>query len=298
MLVSALLVLRGYIIKTGHHSDFSAVWIGARLMLEGTNPYPVVGPGLAVSWPWELRYPGPALVAGIPFALVPEWLASVLFSVGSGCLLAWGMTRDSWHRVPALVSGPFILAASAGQWSPLFAASWFIPSLAVLFAVKPTSGAAAFFYSPENRHRIYALAGGALLTAVSFALLPSWPGDWFARVRASADYASPLLQPGGFLIALVLIRWRVREAWVVFLLALAPQAHSIYDILLLLVLIPRTYREAIFLSGASSIGFFLMTVPDNDGAPYLRTLGILRVLTCYLPAVAVVLRRRPAATGP
>lgn len=283
--------MRGYFTYAGHHSDFSAVWIGARLILDGVNPYLVVGPGLALDWPWELRYPGPAFVVSIPFVLLPEWLASALFSAGSGFLLAYGMTRDTWHRTPALLSGPFILAAAAAQWSPLFTASWFIPQLAFIFVVKPTSGLAAFIYSPSTKHRIYAAAGAALLTAISLALLPSWPMDWWEKVTSTSDYASPLLQPGGFLIALVLLRWKQREAWIVFLMALIPQAHSIYDVLVLLVLVPRTYREAVFLSGASSVGFLLMLLPDNDGAPYLRTLGILRIVTCYLPAVAVVLRR-------
>lgn len=288
---AAALVLRGYIGNPAHHSDFSAVWIGARVLLEGGNPYPLVGPGLAINWPWPLRYPATAFVAAVPLALIPEWLASALFSGVSAFLLVYGMTRESWLRTPALVSGPFLLSVAAAQWSPLFTASWFIPALAAVFAVKPTSGLAAFLYSPANAHRKFAIAGAALLTAISFAMMPSWPGEWLAQVRGSSDYALPLLQRGGFLIALVLLRWRRREAWVVFLLALVPQAHSIYDVLPLLVLVPRTYREAVILAAASNIGFLSMIVPENDGAPYHATLGLLRNLTCYLPAAAMVLMR-------
>jgi hypothetical protein len=173
----------------------------------------------------------------------------------------------------------------------MFTASWFFPSLAFFLAVKPSSGLAAFAWSPTSRHRIYALCGAVTLTAISLALLPSWPMDWWVRVTSTNDYATPFLQPGGFLVALVLLRWRQREAWIVFLLALIPQAHSIYDVLVLLVLVPRTYREAVFLSLSSSIGFLLMLIPENNGTPYLRTIGILRLATCYLPAAVVVLRR-------
>lgn len=290
-LAAAALVLRGYIGNPAHHSDFSAVWIGARILLEGGNPYSLVGPGLAIDWPWPLRYPATAYVAAAPLALMPEWLASTLFSGASAFLLVYGMTRDSWFRIPALVSGPFLLGVAAAQWSPLFTASWFIPALAVIFVVKPTSGFAAFFYSPTTAHRKYAIAGAALLTAISFAMMTSWPGEWLAQVRGSSDYASPLLQRGGFLIPLVLLRWRRREAWIVFLLALVPQAHSIYDVLPLLVLVPRTYRQAAVLAAASNIGFLTMIIPENDGAPYHATLGFLRNLTCYLPAAAMVLTR-------
>ncbi|MGK2962751.1 MAG: hypothetical protein ACSLFK_11470 [Gemmatimonadaceae bacterium] len=291
-LMAALLVSRGFLLNAEHHSDFSAVWFGARSLLDGMNPYPLVGPGLPLDVRWELRYPGPAFVAMLPMGLLPEWLASVLFAGVSAFLLAYGMTRESWHRVPALISGPFLLGAAAAQWSPLFTASWFIPQIAVIFAIKPTSGLAAFLYSPTGAHRRSALIGAALLTAISLVLLPSWPADWFDRVTTTGDYASPILQRGGFLTALVLIRWRCREAWVVFLLAIVPQAHSIYDVLPLLVLVPRTYREAIFLSGASSLGFLLMVLPEDYGASYYVTLGFLRNLTCYLPAAALVLMRR------
>lgn len=296
-IIAAGLVSRGYLTKVEHHSDFSAVWIGARCLLDGTNPYLVVGPGRALDWPWPVRYPAPAFVAALPLALMSEWAASVVFVAGSAFLLAFGMTRESWHRIPALASGPFLLAAGAGQWSPLFTASWFIAPLAVIFAIKPTSGLAAFLYSPTKEHRFYALAGGAVLVAISFAFLPAWPVHWMDRIETSGDYAMPLLQRAGWLIPLVLLRWRDRSAWVVFLLAIVPQAHSIYDVLPLLVLVPRSYREAIFLSAASSIGFMLMILPENNGAPYYATVGMLRNFTCYLPAVIVVLNRARALEG-
>jgi len=260
-------------------------------MLAGIDPYPVVGPGLQFDWPWELRYPGPAFVAILPAVWLPEWLASVLFVSGSTFLLAYGMTRDSWHRIPALFSGPFILAAGAAQWSPLFTATWFIPQLSVIFAIKPTVGLAAFLFSPTSTHRRYAAIGGAVLLLLSMLLFPSWPESWYENVTSTSDYSSPLLQTGGFLIALVLLRWRRREAWIVFLMAVIPQAHSIYDVLILLVLVPATYREAVFLAAAANLGFILMIIPENDGQPYRDLLGTFRVLTCYLPSVLLILRR-------
>src|SRR4051812_20584786 len=49
------------------HSDFGAVWFGARSIVRGVDPYPLVGPGLPFSWWWHLNYPGTALIAAIPF---------------------------------------------------------------------------------------------------------------------------------------------------------------------------------------------------------------------------------------
>src|SRR5215204_5884832 len=48
--------------------DFEQVWFAARALLNGTNPYAQVGPGLAFDWPLPLVYPLPAAVISIPFA--------------------------------------------------------------------------------------------------------------------------------------------------------------------------------------------------------------------------------------
>src|SRR5215203_3409049 len=126
----------------GHHSDFGQVWFGARQMLDGHNPWPLVGPGLEFNWPWGLLYPGPALVIAIPLAWLREGTASTVFVWLSVFALVWGATRDSWFRVPAFASLPFVVGASAGQWSALTASSWFLPATAAVWIAKPTLGVA------------------------------------------------------------------------------------------------------------------------------------------------------------
>lgn len=76
----AFLVYNGYQLAPPHwHSDFSLSWFGAKSMLQGKSPYPLVGPGGPFRYQFPLVYPATAFVAAMPFALLPEYLASSAF---------------------------------------------------------------------------------------------------------------------------------------------------------------------------------------------------------------------------
>ncbi|MEO7397599.1 MAG: hypothetical protein ABIW84_03450, partial [Ilumatobacteraceae bacterium] len=218
LVASAVAVACGLVLGFGpsvggtDHTDFGEVWFGAKTMLQHRNPYARVGPGLEFNWDWGLFYPGTALALAIPVAGMSETTASTAFVMFGVWLVVFGSTRTSWHRLPAFASAAFVIAVRAGQWSPLIAAGWFVPTAAIAWGSKPTLGLAMLLAAPTSRHRFFAIVGGIVLVAISMALLPSWPWDWAGKLSETEHMVPPFLQPGGFLIALALLRWRTPEA--------------------------------------------------------------------------------------
>jgi hypothetical protein len=191
------------------------------------------------------------------------------------------------------LSAAFANSALGAQWSPLLIAALFIPTLAVFISVKPQLGLAVLAGNLSKRSIVSAGIGGIVLMSISLALLPKWPLEWF-RAASTADHMrSPLFQPFGFLILLVLTRWRRPESWIVLTLACLPQTLMWYSFLILLAF-PRAYREACVLSLVSSVGFFLAGVVAETKPTVERTGAILWaivVFTTFLPAVISILRR-------
>ena len=275
------------------HSDFALAWFGARSLLHGVDPYPLVGPGQVYNWQWHLVYPATAFVAAIPFAPLTEQAASVTFVWISTLLLAYGMTRESWHLLPLFVSYSFISSAWLAQWSIIFTAAVFVPRLAFLSIAKPPTGLPVVGQSPSTQTIKYAAIGGGILAAISLVLLPGWPREWLALARADNNYHIPITALGGVLVLLVLLRWRRTEAWLVLLVSLMPATLGWYNALVILT-IAATYREACVLSLVSSLGLLgaryslLLVGPMSD---INRFVGAVMIATIYLPAVVVVLRR-------
>ena len=89
-------------------TDFGLSWFSARAMVQHRDPYSIVGPGLEYHNDYPLYYPATAFVAATPFALLPENAAALAFVAVSVFLLVWGMTADSWHRLPLIVSASFM----------------------------------------------------------------------------------------------------------------------------------------------------------------------------------------------
>src|SRR5665213_3673427 len=106
------------------HSDFGAVWFGAKAMLQHRNPYELIGHGLEFDH-WPLLYPAPALVAAIPFAVFSERTATMIFVGLSTFALAMAVTRNSWHLLPLFITESYTSSARLGQWSILITAALF-----------------------------------------------------------------------------------------------------------------------------------------------------------------------------
>ncbi|MFL5575705.1 MAG: hypothetical protein ACJ79S_07055 [Gemmatimonadaceae bacterium] len=279
--------------RPGGAPDFLVFWHHARTLLAGENPYLhplVLGPGRQAPF----LYPLPAAMLVAPFAWLPMPAAGALFFGLSSALLAYGATRDGWHRLLLFLSGPFVLAATLGQWSPLVTAAALLPWLGGAAMVKPNIGLAVAAYRPWWR----GAAAAAALLAASLALLPRWPLDWLHLVRTQHGiYHAPVAVGAGALLLLALLRWRLPGARLLVVLACVPQMLFFYD-QLPLWLLTRTWRESLLLTLASLVawlgwvGTLHQGVVVNEFIPAARPYVMLGV---FLPALLIVLRQRPRA---
>lgn len=273
-------------------TDFSQALFGARAVINHADPYKLVGPGRVYDSRWPLMYPATAFVAAIPLASMPDRFASALFIALSSFVLAYGSTARSWHLLPMFASVAFLTSVQLAQWSILMTAMLFIPWLAVFAAVKPQSALPVLLSSRSSVSVKAATIGAALLFAASLLLLPGWPSEWWTLIRGAQQFRAPIARIGGAFIALVLLRWRRPEAWLVFLTALVPQSWAWYNVLVLLA-IPATYREACVLSLVSSIGALAVAyfTAGTSSPEFDPTWGAAMVAFAYLPATIAVLRR-------
>lgn len=299
--MAAAVIVHRFVNEPKYYGDFSLVWFGARSLLQGVDPYPLVGPGLTFPLDYSLLYPATAFVAAMPLAVLPQAAAVTAFVWISTALLVYGMTADSWHRLPMLVSLTFMFNVTAAQWTILMTAAVYIPALCFFVLAKPQSGVPVVASASAPRAWIALAAGVLVLGALSLVLLPSWPREWFALVSArSGHMQAPIFRLGGPLIALVLIRWRRREAWLVFTMACLPQTWDWYNVLPLLT-VAATYREAYVLSLVSTVGGFIavyLAMQIHSQEELLRLGGATMVVFAYLPAVAAVLRRTSETETP
>jgi hypothetical protein len=287
-------VLAGALVRgwyAGHPeewSDFDQIWLGARALLAGANPYVVV----PKEFPWPLLYPLPAVLFGLPLAGLPVELARIAFAMFTGGLCTWAVMSRRPHAWPLLLSGPFLYALARGQWSPLFVAGMLYPALSGVVAAKPSSGLTLLAYRPSRAM----LVGAAILILPALALLPRWPLDWLAQLPGNRHIVPVVTLPFGFVLLLSLIRWRRPEGRMFGVLVLVPQTLAMYE-LLPLILIPRTLRQSLVLALAWDVVFFgshprgawvPATVPD----PFVPSSWPVLLLAGYLPALVLLLRDR------
>jgi hypothetical protein len=277
--------------RTHHPADFGLAWFSAQALLHGGDPYVLIGPDKIYDWPWTLIYPGTVMVAAMPLAWLPQMPATMTFVWISTLLLAYAVTAGGWFRVLMFFTPSFSIAASAAQWSPLLTASLFLPAIGFLLAAKPNIGL-VFTICGSARLRRNAIVGGVLLTAISLALLPSWPYAWIHSVQAAAYEGAPVLRRGGFLILLALLRWRRPEARLLLLLACVPQSTYWYEALPLF-LIPSSLVQMIVLASGCSVGALLekLLLTTREDVLYSQQVGMLLVVFVYLPATFLILRR-------
>lgn len=281
-----------------HPGDFGLAWFGARAMLHGGNPYELIGPGLVYDWPWRLIYPLTAMAAALPFALLPQTPATLVFVFASGALLAYSVTRNHWYPLLMCTSAAFLIAAGAAQWSPLFTAAIGLPPLALFFAAKPTVGF-ALAIAGSNNVRKFAVIGAAILMAVSLMLFPRWPVEWYRSLSTATQVAPPLLRFGGPAVLIALLRWRRWDARLIVALACVPQTGSWYEILPLF-LVPANATEMMALVAISSSGWLMqdLVMTAANETQYNQQVGAMMVALGYLPTVIMVLRRPNRASDP
>lgn len=282
----------------GGMSDFDQVWIAARALLAGRDPYAALR---TTGWPFPLYYPLTAAVVVMPYALLPVALARVAFIASGAALLAWALSRrDAWGPV-GVFTGPMFVAFSLVQWSPLLTGATALPAIlaGAVLAAKPTIGLAigVAYFIEDGRRAGRALAGALVVLAASLALRPSWPATWLATIQDAPHLVAPVtLLPMGPFVLLALLRWRRPEARLLAALACVPQTFVLYEVLPL-ILVARSRQQLLGLTLLGDLAFAIImlgirspTTPENL-VLFVRASGQVLLWTLYLPCVVMVMRR-------
>lgn len=267
--------------------DFEFYWRGARLWLDGRDPYAMrVG---SADWPLSdvLFYPLPAVLALVPVARLPLGIAAALFVGVPIGLLAWSLSRRAQWPLLMLASPGFLLAVLFGQWAPWLVLGMLTPALGAVFVCKPSVGLACFAARPNWRAAI----GCAALILLSIALWPGWVSEWRTNLASLEAHRPPILTRWGWPLAAAAIRWRDRDARLVLSLACVPQLLGFMDQSPLL-LVARSRREMVFLVIAAWMAAlpWIRELGDPAG-PRMASAWPAVLLGAYLPALYLVLRR-------
>ena len=251
--------------------DFNwAIW-AARDLLAHRNPYDR-----------EMQlYPLTAAIFGLPFVWMRPEVAGGLFYGLSSALMAFGLSRDGYHRLLVFLAYPYWSGLIAVQWTPLLVAAAFFPILLPAIVVKPQIGLPIFLTSATKR----GLLACALVVGLSFLVMPRWPWYWPRWFYEYARYVPLLVLPGP-LLALAAWRFRDRDARLLLLMAMVPQ-RWFYDALILW-LIPKSRREIMATVGMSWVAgiWRWYHIPHN-----VTQAGRWIVVFMYLPMLATVLAR-------
>ena len=96
----------------------------------------------------------------------------------------------------------------------------------------------------------------------------------------------PLVWLGGPVILVVLLRWWRKETWLILSMALLPQNVGVYATLPLLT-VAKSFRESATLAMVATLGLYALGSFERSQ----RNVAAALMVTIYLPAVLVVLRR-------
>ena len=195
--------------------------------------------------------------------------------------MALGLTRHGYTRLLIFFAYPYWAGLLTVQWSPLIAASGFFPLLLPAAMAKPQVGLPVFLTRLSRRGLLACLVVGLL----SLAVMPRWPLLWLQQTRNYEHFIPILVLPGALLV-LALLRYRNRDARLLFLSALMPQRWFFDSFILWLI--PESRREIIwtvFFSWGAGIWRWYH-VPSS-----FTQVGRYTVIFLYLPMLAVVLLR-------
>ncbi|MFL5472405.1 MAG: hypothetical protein ACJ8AM_08625, partial [Gemmatimonadales bacterium] len=134
-----------------------------------------------------------------------------------------------------------------------------------------------------------AVLGAMLFFALSLAIQPSWPREWWLALPPdNAFLAPPILRPMGFLLLLAAIKWRTPEARLLLGMAFIPQTTLPYE-LVALALIPANRLEMT----VYVVGSWMAVVASNHMqlAEWGSTGWPISLCTVYVPMLYLVLRR-------
>ncbi len=263
-----------FVMKRLHQdaADFRWALHLANRLLTRQNPYDT---------PLE-QYPLTAAFFAFPFVPLQPELAAGLFWGISSFALAFGLTRHGYTRLLIFFAYPYWAGLLTVQWSPLIAASGFFPLLLPATMAKPQVGLPVFLTRFSRR----GLVACVILGLASLALMPNWPLLWFQQISRYQHFIPILVLPGE-LLALALLRYRKRDAQLLFFSAVLPQRWFFDSFILWLI--PQSRREIIwtvfFSWGAGIWRWYHIPHSFNE-------VGRYTVIFLYLPMLAVVLLRK------
>ena len=252
--------------------DFNWAILAARDLLAGHNPY---------ARPAQF-YPLPAALFGLPLVAMKPEIAAGVFYGASSALLAFGVTRHGYHRLLIFLAYPYWAGILTAQWVPLIMASTFFPLLFPATLAKPQIGLPVALTHITRR----GVAVGLGVALLSFLVMPGWIPPWLAQIRGYSRFIPLLVFPGPILAA-ALLRYRDRDAWLLFLAACMPQ-RWFYDPFSLW-LIPKTRRSIVFTAGLSWVPGIWRWY--HTPLTFVEV-GRWTVLWFYLPRLVVLLLRR------
>jgi hypothetical protein len=264
-------------------SDFDAAWAAAQALGAGADPYAAIQ---SPPWPWSLQYPLPAVLVAWPVSFLPLHIARGAFIAASVGLLAYAASRTAWWPLLMLLGGPMLVALNSVQWTPLLTGAVLAGPLGAVLAAKPTTALPLLAAYPRRS----TLLGIAALTALAFAVRPDWGSAWL-RALGGAPHTPAILRPGGVVLLLALLRWRLPESRQLAALAIVPLSPHLYEALPL-ALVARSRREMLALAVCGTLGLGAnyawpaKQVPDHGTVQWL-----IVFLAAYLPALVIVLRR-------
>ncbi len=234
------------------------------------------------------QYPLTAALFALPFVRLQPEVAAALFWGVSSFFLALGLTRHGYTRLLIFLAYPYWAGILTVQWSPIIAASGFFPLLLPATMAKPQVGLPVFLTRLSWRGLLACLVVGLL----SLAVIPGWPLLWLRQAQNYQHFIPILVLPGALLI-LALLRYRHRDANLLFVSALMPQRWFFDSFTLWLI--PQSRREIIwtvfFSWGAGIWRWYHMPTSFTQ-------VGRFTVIFLYLPMLAVVLLRREPTGSP
>lgn len=244
---AALIAANADVVQGDLRPDVDQLWYAARAVLDGRNPYDLIGPGLEYEYRWQFYYPLPAVILFTPLAAFPVLASRIAMAAVASGLLAYGIARYDARGLVLFLSRAFYVNAWYAQWTPLLVAMWYMPVLAAFVAAKPTIGLAMLTGVRDWRRAKWGLVLVIGLAAIAFVVRPTWLSEWLAAVDTNTHLRPWITVPGGLLLLLALLRWRRWEARVLTVFALIPQTfHPLAT--LPLVLLPGS------LIGKATIG--------------------------------------------
>ena len=271
-------------------SDVDQLWAGTRALWQGRDPYAV--PLSALGYP--LFYPVPALLLVSPIAWLPLSVFRAVFLGLGVAVCVYALTAQSWWSLTLCLSAAFYYAVQGPEWSPLVTGAALLPWGGLVLAAKPTVGAALFLAYPSKAKLLSALG----LVLLSFLMVPHWLTPWLAAVQRAPHYPLAMV-PGGGVLLLALLRWRLPEGRLLAALACVPGTGLAYE-WVPLWLIPRTPRQYLALALLTDLAFLptVMGPPARMSAgTFLRWNAVIAVVLVYLPMLYLVLRSRRRDDG-